>query len=361
MSKTLILHIGHYKTGTTALQVFFSGHRRFLANQGIEYPGIWFHNAKHSAFAFSILAAAGVTGRLMHDFTDPTPPRQMWGDLFRHIDEKGHKTTLISSEEFMRLGQFPAAADILARVLADRPADLNLRAVVYLRDPAAHLRSWYNQLVKMSFPVADLGTALTGDIEDIHFDYRRALAPWIDILGAENVMIRPYRNERDDPAALHRDFFNTLGIKLPENLVRAETDPNPRLDDRVIELVRLMQNMDFPRATINAVRSQALSYLDTQDGKAPGGDTTLDHIREQSRAGLAWLGTLPGSSVPVAEFENHLPQADSPENINRSLLLGFVFAELIQLRQRVNNANLSDLAARIDALEARMPPPEKQS
>ena len=60
MPKTLFLHIGHYKTGTTALQIFLERNAKLLAASGFEYPNFWTHNSKHSAFAFSILRAAGV-------------------------------------------------------------------------------------------------------------------------------------------------------------------------------------------------------------------------------------------------------------------------------------------------------------
>lgn len=354
MSKTLILHIGHYKTGTTALQVFFSQHGPMLAKHGIEYPNVWMHNAKHSAFAFSILKAAGVT-KLMYDYADPTTPQQMWDDLYRHIDEKGRTTTLISSEEFMRIGQFPKAQEVLRDVLSRRPADLNVKVIVYLRDPASHLQSWYNQLIKMNFPVSDLNTAVNGDIEDIHYDYRRALQPWQDAVGAENMIIRPYIHDRANPAALHQDFMQTLGVELPQGMVSIDRDPNPRMDDRVIELVRLMQNMEFPRPTINAIRSQALTYLELQDGlKAGGPGEGITRAREQARQSLEWLSHQPGNTVATDGYAQKLPELRSQTEIDHLLLMGFIFSEFIQLRQRVNKMNVPELEGRIEALERKL-------
>lgn len=353
MTKTLFLHIGHYKTGTTALQVFLDKSRGFLKQNGLKYPRIQYHHSKHSAFAFAILRAAGVE-KLMYNYSDPTPPRAMWDELFKLAMNGPLPMTLISSEEFMRMGQYPAATEILADVLRRRPKGLTVKVIVYLRDPASHLQSWYNQMIKMNFPVSDLNAAVDGDIEDIHFDYRRALAPWIDILGARNVIIRPYVHDRANPAALHEDFLGALGIDLPPGMVTAEQDPNPRLDDRVIELVRLMQNMGYPRPTITAVRSQALAYLETQDKLRPGAANGIDKARAQARAGLDWLGDLPGCLIPTEDYARHLPEPMSARDVDTTLLLGFVFSELIQLRQRVNHAGLQDLGARITALEEKL-------
>lgn len=101
------------------------------------------------------------------------------------------------------------------------------------------------------------------------------------------------------------------------------------------ELLRLMQNMGFPRASINAVRSQAMAYLETQDSKRGEGDKSLEEVREQTRAGLDWLKDQAGEALPVAEFAQHLPEGVSPDAVERNMLLGFVFSEFIQLRQRV--------------------------
>ncbi|MEP4249929.1 sulfotransferase family protein [Tateyamaria sp.] len=353
MSKTLFVHIGHYKTGTTALQVFLERSDALLAASQFEYPDIWKHHSKHSAFAFSILRAAGVD-KIMYDYRDPTPPQAMWANLFDHIRSVGQQNTLISSEEFMRIGQFPKAVDILQAIMDNRPPDLNVKAIAYLRDPGSHVASWHNQLIKMKFPVADISAALDGDIEDIHFDYRRALEPWMKVLGRENVIIRPYIRDPDNTAALHYDLCQNIGITAAEGAITVANDPNPRFDDRVTELVRLMQNMKFPRPTINAIRNQAVTYLTAQDAVRYGGSDGISKARVQSQEALSWLSDIPNCPLPLDSFATSLPTAPDPETVNTQLLLGFVFYELIQLRQRTNNLNVTGLETRIAALEAKL-------
>lgn len=353
MDKTLTLHIGHFKTGTTALQVFLQRSGRFLAKNGLQYPDVWMHNAKHSAFAFSIYRAAGID-RLMYDYGDPTPPERMWADLFDRVMQSPEPGTIVSSEEFMRLGGFPAAQSILGRILDSRPAGLRIRAIAYLRPPAAAVTSWYNQLVKMSFPVADLNAAMGSDLEAVHFDYRLAIEPWQRLLGPENVIVRPYIRDPAAPDALHRDFMAQFGVTLPKDFVKIERDPNPRFDDRVLELVRLMQNLDFPRGTINAVRTQALAYLEAQDAQVHEAAIGMETVRERAREGLEWLSGQTGSTVPAQDYAHQLPEPVPPQVVERNLLMGFIFSEFIQLRQRVNAANLPDLDRRFGALEERL-------
>ena len=360
MSKTLIIHIGHFKTGTTALQVFFREQTEFMAEVGIEYPLVWADHSKHSDYIFSILRAAGVS-KLMHNYENPTPPQSMWNDLFERIKESPQDTILISSEEFMRIGQFPKAQDILRQILDNRPPDLTVKAIVYLRDPRAHLQSWYNQLIKMNFQVAALDMAVNGDIESIHYDYQRALAPWVDILGGENVIIRPYLKDPANPAALHQDFMGVLGVDLPDELLKTKGDPNPSLDNRVIELVRLMQNMDFPQNSMDAVRSQALAYLEMQDRQIVRRGEGMTSANIQARAGLDWLSEQPGCHVDTEAFAQNLPEPGSQEKIDQDLLLGFVFSELVQLRQRVKRMNIIDINQRLEALERQVQGVEAES
>lgn len=354
MPKTLIIHIGHYKTGTTALQVFFEENPHFLAKHGFQYPEARMHSSKHSDYAFSILRAAGVE-KLMHGYFEPTTPQEMWGELYRHIEDHDYPYTLISSEELMRLGQFPKAREILREIMSSRPDWLKVKVIVYLRDPAAHLQSWYNQLIKMNFQMSDMDRALNGDIEDIHYDYQQAVGPWIDILGAENVLIRPYLKDKENPAALHQDFMAAFDVFVPGELVDGIFDLNPRLDDRVLDLVRLMQNLDYPRTTIDRICRQAQAYLNTQDRLLTNRDSGgISHAAARTLAGLNWLADQPGNTVDTEAFARKLPTTGSPEQVQQTLLLGFVFSELIQLRWQVNDSNTPDLLNRIDALEQRL-------
>lgn len=353
MTKTLIIHIGHYKTGTTALQVFLEENAPFLETIGCEYSLVRLEYSKHSDFAFSILRAAGVEN-FMHGYGKPYTPREMWGELFETIENSDLETTIISSEELMRIGQFPAAAKILGDVLKGRPEGLNVRAIVYLRDPASHLESWYNQLIKMEFPLPELNQAVDCEIEDIHFDYRRAINPWVDLLGPENVIVRPYIDGHDDPAALHRDFLKAIGVETKQDLAVEFGNLNPRLDDRAIELLRLMQNMEFPPVTIERIRTQLLSYLEIQDARALEKGGGMEMVRARARAGVEWLSDLPLSAIPVEDFTNALPEEIPQQKVETNLLMGFIFSELIRLRQRVNRIEAKQVTARITELERKI-------
>ena len=107
MTRTLLLHIGHYKTGTTAIQTFCQQNRVHLQNAGLNYAQTHLKNAKHSALAFAIGPAGADT--LMHGYKKPESPREIWGRLLEEVRRAPQPTTLVSSEELMRIAEFPAA------------------------------------------------------------------------------------------------------------------------------------------------------------------------------------------------------------------------------------------------------------
>lgn len=356
MTNTLYLHIGHYKTGTTALQVFSATNRKLLLSEGIDYAQVLLHNAKHSALAFSLCHHAGVTD-LMHGYSDPTPPEALWRELFDYACISASPTVLASSEELIRIGEFPEAVDELKRI-ATLAEGLEIKVIAYLRSPQDHLRSWYNQLIKMGCTVPDFDAAVAGQMESIHIDYSKALTPWIEAFGAENVILRQYHGTGVGPDHLFADFLSVFGLALDHRYKRPEKDPNPRLDDRAIELIRLAQNMELPKKTVETIQAQASSFLNWQDTVRPAQARSFDALRASAAAGVTALAQLPGSDLDIAAFQQDLPAATPEAEITQTLLTGFVMSELVGLRQRINRS-MPDLSKRVRQLETRLAALEK--
>lgn len=350
MTKTLYLHIGHYKTGTTALQVFLARNPRFLARHGTEYCELHLHNAKHSHLAFALLREAGAE-RLMHGYCDPTPPADLWADLMAHVRASPARKVIVSSEEFMRLGEFPAAADRLAE-LAATAGNIDIRVIAYLRNPRDHLRSWHNQLVKMGVEVGDIAAAMqSGAIEAVHYDYARALTPWLAAFGPDRVVLRDYDRARRRRTGLYQDFFSVLGLPWQEGLAEPEDDPNPRLDDRMVDLIRLLQNAGLPPFQIEATKKQLQAWLATQDAHGTGGAGAMAAARAAAQAGIEAIATLPHVDLDLERMAAGLPEDEDPALRDQRLLTGFVLGEFLQQRRRSNRSQ-QGLVRRLRALEA---------
>jgi hypothetical protein len=355
MRKTLILHIGHFKTGTTALQVFCATNQPALRKQGIDYTGHGLHHSKHSRPAFALYRAAGVS-TLMHGYRNPTPPEQVWAELFEAVLASNSPRVLVSSEEFMRLGAHPAAEARLAQIIAPLRDRIDFQIIAYLRPPQSHLNSWYNQLVKMNIPVPGFNEALGTVIEPVHYDYALALGPWLRLFGPEAVTIRPYSAALRGTTALFEDFLKTLGITGPFSARRwahPAQDVNARLDDETVEIHRIANALQLPKDQrdwlLNRLKRLGASLTPAPETPA----RPIDEIAAACEAGLVALEGLPHNGLSLDAMRADLPRPVDPQRLDPSLLIALLVSETHLLRS-AQWQKTAEQNARIKALEERI-------
>lgn len=121
-----IVHIGTNKTGTSSLQRVFYDNRAALSDFGIAYPETGIELAAHHNLS---RALKGVDPGQLNMPSD-------WIERL-HAECAGADLCLLSSENFHTM-QDPS------RMLAVCPAG-QTRIIVYIREHAAHLVSWYQQ------------------------------------------------------------------------------------------------------------------------------------------------------------------------------------------------------------------------
>ncbi|NYI80543.1 hypothetical protein [Nocardioides panzhihuensis] len=127
--KSIVVHAGLPKTGTSAVQAFFNSNGEALAKAGIFYPA---HTVDRNGIS------AGNAGSLMersgHLFVASS--REVTRTL-EEFEASGCHTLLLSSEAF--LPELRGIAELLPP---------QAQFVLYVRDPLAFLESDYNQRVK---------------------------------------------------------------------------------------------------------------------------------------------------------------------------------------------------------------------
>lgn len=348
MTKTLHIHIGHFKTGTTALQVFFKRNAENFAREGLLYPDYLERNCKHSMLAFTLYHAVGVK-TLMHGYNRPESPSEMWQGLFDTVLNAPQPAALISSEEFMRLGAHPEAEELL-RQLVRSVRGIDFRIIAYLRAPRAHTRSWYNQLVKMRIPVGDFNTTLCHGMENVHLDYAAAIRPWVNVFGAHRVYVRPFEDRLREGTAIFDDFLRTIGHRMPAGADIPQSDPNPRLDDDLLEIIRHFNNADYPKGMIRQGIERAQQYFASDEGRRTAQSADFEALSRTSRAGLEGLRGLPRNGVDIQRFLAELPEPEDEFSQAQTRQIGFLLNELMLLHSNMRKT-LPELEARIEALE----------
>jgi len=327
MSRTLILHVGHFKTGTTALQVFVQRNEQALERRGLAYARTGRSHSKHSVYALSLLASVGVA-TLLHGYRSRKSPESLWAGLLDELRSGSAPMMLVSSEEFMRFGSHPAAAERLGAILSQAP-DISVRVIAYLRPIRAHLESWHNQLVKLGLCRVGRDEALGGLIEAVHFDYGLALGPWARLAGPGGLTVRPYRDALRKGNALYRDFLDALGVGMPAWPHLPQGDPNPRLDDRLLDLARALAGTDLDPAQCQALLARARVHLDAAAAERAAALPDLAGLRDRAARGLRAAAGLAGPGFPLDEFLSSLPEPVSGPQPDHAALLDFLVGELV--------------------------------
>ncbi|MEE1940515.1 hypothetical protein V1L54_14055 [Streptomyces sp. TRM 70361] len=212
---TRLLHIGPYKTGTTALQGAFHRARETLAAHGVVYAGRD-RQAKRPAVAL----------------TSPTGPREPWEELCREAAAAGGSRVVVSSEFFCDADA--AAAREAVRGLGAGPGGTpggrrDVHVVVTLRPLLKILPSHWQQYVKHGLRDSyeqwlDGVLRRPERCSTPEFWHRHRhdalLVRWMDAAGPDDVTV--VVTDETAPRRIFRTFEGMLG--LPDGLLVPEED-----------------------------------------------------------------------------------------------------------------------------------------
>lgn len=191
----LILHIGTFKTGTTALQKYLSAQRdRLLKECGLlfpraaEIPAGGHHNLVYEVTgSWKYVAARGGFAELEHEIRVALPER-----------------VLVSAENLSSyaVGN-KAVAPHFAR-FAKRMA-MPVKVLCWVRPQWEYLDSYYSQGVKSGYTTCSFTDFVDSALGEAIYDYEKVVEPWLPI--ADEICVRPYPG-----ALLIADACRVLGI-----------------------------------------------------------------------------------------------------------------------------------------------------
>jgi len=222
MEKTLYIHIGGIKTGTTALQEFLSRNRALLETKGYLYPG---KTVNH----WGITVELGIPRPEGTSCFDPPPQLTA---ILEEIMRSQCPYCIISAEDLAGRG----GAGALRRLI---PGTVVVKIIYYVRRQDELIESWYNQIVKSFFSrcTRKLDEKLIGDYARM-FDHDAVIRPWADMFGRENIIIRPYE-KRQMNGDIIQDFCSVIGLAMDTTFVLSQERYNQSLSVDHIEFLRL--------------------------------------------------------------------------------------------------------------------------
>ena len=192
--KTLYLHIGPYKTGTTALQVFFARNMDTLKAKGIHYLPMGLIGkaregkitAGNGAFVARALLPDG------HEMSLASNRQAIMAEVKKLLTDNPVDKALLSSEFLCDLSY--KAFEKLQQFASNQGYKLHI--IMFLREQASYLESYYIQRVKRHHLTAGPTNHLKSYYNTIeHLHYGRFAARLSQIVGQENISVGRYPSE----------------------------------------------------------------------------------------------------------------------------------------------------------------------
>lgn len=295
--RTLYLHIGIWKTGTTTIQKTLLRNAGLLARHGIHYPDISpNHTFLPSAFHpepenFLVAKSRKLSGKAL----------EAWHRQSLAAFERGaaaHEVTIASSEYLLGLPE-PAVARLMdyMRARFDR-----IKVVVYLRDPVDHVSSAINEQVKQGHYQLETAYRIHGQAKE----YSK-LETWIAEAGRENIIARPFSKSSFHNGDIVDDFlWSIFGDRAPV-VEKVDVEHNKSLSHAAVLIADRLAGF-APAFSMQRGRSDYLFEIKGSPYQAP------QALRDQVRASTAGLVekldrefgiTVPGGSraqEPPAEI-----------------------------------------------------------
>lgn len=274
--RTLYLHIGAEKTGTTTLQHVLASNADVLAARGVHYlQSAGWLNAR-------MIPAWCVNDDVYDDFFLDHQIRDQAGrDAFKAqfhaaftaeldaLDPTVH--TVIASSEHLHSRVVTEAA---VRRVADlvQPFFDRIQIICYLREQAATCSSHYSTEIKFGITTPFRDFMANCHPGNIYYNHLDMLANWRAVFGTEALCVRVFDKRRLDGGDLITDFFNQIDLALGAAVRRPEAALNVSLNP-LGEVVGRALNIAVPRynsdGTVNQQRLRAVAQLE-QSFQGPG-------------------------------------------------------------------------------------------
>lgn len=308
MRRSLYLHIGYPKTGTSAIQAAFYENRARLREQSLLYPrtAVPLPERGHHNLAHSLTSVASIPGHLYR------PGLGAFEELREEIEAERCDRILVSSEAFNNVTR--DAPRVFREVVAQHFGDLDVHIVVFLRRADEYLESMFLQ-------------RLWGWYADRHDQRTPALRPWIEHVRAHpgehlhtvfNLMELPHDLIVRMPAA--DSVAEMAGIVGYEGALDSPGRRNRRLTLKQASLLYLLSSSDRAEEAKRAIRADPRGFkrlLEFSD------DTRRYRLFDTGEA-ESLLANVRDSYEEIArrtgaELELHVPETDPKAELGREV------------------------------------------
>lgn len=300
--KTLYLHIGTPKTGTTAIQHFCQDNQDTLNRYGYCYPksvycypniGIW----RNGHFLTGkIFDAEGERDFAKEDVIFEEGFHKIYR-LFEQYDN------LILSDEGIWHHGTRKESKFFEKIQNELEKGIfTIKAVVYLRRQDDFLYSWWNQQVKEGMHGTSVlnWERMVTECPFIRLDYYNVLQQFADVIGKENIIVRRFDRKKFFGETIYADFLNAVGLQYSAEYQVLTEIQNVSLTKNDNEIKRLLNELPELNAKSNQIFRKLLQECsqsapdDNQYGMFSEEEMKvflLKYEEENSKIAREYLGT----------------------------------------------------------------------
>lgn len=257
MNRTLYLHIGIHKTGTSAIQIVCMKNHDELLRAGILFPKAGFTRKP----AAEETATSGHRG-LLGFMKEPAKLAHSVGRaLLDEIEASACDRIVISSEVFSA----PHNRGAVEGVSWFRQQGFNVKLIAYLRRQDIWLDSFYRERLKWVGKKYRETRSIEGFWREEGHDwlnYKSRMGVWVEAVARGNAVIRSYEDIQTTGGVV-ADFLKIIGADECPNMSGSGEAQNPSLPRSAADLVRAFNassafGMTCKRELLSAVQQMDL-------------------------------------------------------------------------------------------------------
>ena len=243
----LILHIGTRKTGTTALQLFFTYNCDLLSNNGIDYVQFTpqykepLTTKRNGGFLKRYCLALLLKEEISSQVSDFEENYKRLADALN-----GEKRVLLSDEDFSAITNLTFNKDldpkeywrILSREV-DKLGARNTTLIVYLRRQDEYAISHWKEMVKDGYTNKSFHEYLSHPTIESELDYKKMLDTISNAFGSSaKIIVRSYNQVDSSLNGILYDFCDALEIPWDSNYKLPKRRINKALSFDMTEALR---------------------------------------------------------------------------------------------------------------------------
>lgn len=282
MNKTIFLHIGTFKTGTTSIQAAIKKNKRRLEKKGVYIPGSMMDG--HHELPISLLREVGGFDARWAGYDNVRNWRKIWDKLIKEIENTALPKIVVSSEFFCDFYQKQARKNIgrLKKILNDYLSPYDIKVVCYLRDILPYAKSMYQEIAKSSSLSIGYKKFIEEAVKEdsIHIRPSGYLNFYKEVFGERSLLLLEYNKSILRNGDVVADFFHLIGgdFECDENETYRK---NQSLSDHMLEIKKAMNVARIESRSYNLMLSKKLLEIDQETEKQLNDDALEELLKDE--------------------------------------------------------------------------------